>query len=214
VAQHPDNIRDPGRGIRELTASIAEVGVLVPLIVVPVHAVPDHDFGPGVTHVAVDGNRRQAAARAAGLPLPCIVRPDLGTARDTALTMAVTGLARDGLTAQAEAGAVQTMLDLGIDPAAIGRARKQIAAARKAATLPAEVTAAVGEYPLTLAELAALAQWQKDPDATAELLDAIPRGQLDRAVTAATVPSDTGTPNSSPMAWAVRFLDRNWPMNR
>ena len=68
VAPHPDNIRDAGRGIRELTASIAEVGVLVPLIVVPVYAVPDHDFPAGVTHVAVDGNRRQAAARAAELP--------------------------------------------------------------------------------------------------------------------------------------------------
>ena len=48
-----------------MTASVSEVGVLVPLIVVPVDAVPGHDFGPAVTHVAVDGNRRQAAARAA-----------------------------------------------------------------------------------------------------------------------------------------------------
>ena len=40
------------------------------------------------------------------------------------------------------------------------------------------------------------------------------RSAAARAVTAATVPSDTGTPNSSPMAWAVRFLDRNCPMNR
>ena len=182
VGQHPDNLRDAGRGIRELTASIAEVGVLVPLIVVPVQAVPDHDFDLAVTHVAVDGNRRQAAARAAGLPLPCIVRPDLASARDTALTMAVTGLARDALTAREEAGAVQTMLDLGIDAAAIGRAtgrsRKQVTAARKAATLTDEVTAAVGDYPVTLADLAALAEWQHDPEATAALLDAIPLGQL------------------------------------
>ena len=38
IAQHPDNLRDATRGIRELAASIAEVGVLVPLIVVPVAA--------------------------------------------------------------------------------------------------------------------------------------------------------------------------------
>lgn len=162
VAQHPDNLRDARRGIRELTTSVSEVGVLVPLIVVPVQAVPGHDFEPGVTHVAVDGNRRQAAARAAGLPLPCIVRPDLASARDTALTMAVTGLARDALTAREEAGAVQTMLDLGIDAAVIGRAtgrsRKHIAAARKAAALPVEIVAAVGDYPMTLADLAALAE--------------------------------------------------------
>jgi hypothetical protein len=33
-----------------------------------------------------------------------------------------------------------------------------------------------------------------------------------RAVTVATVPDDTGTPNSSASACAVRFLDRNCPM--
>ncbi len=40
VAQHPDNLRDPGRDIDQLAASIADVGVLVPLIVVPVDQVP------------------------------------------------------------------------------------------------------------------------------------------------------------------------------
>jgi hypothetical protein len=30
----------------------------------------------------------------------------------------------------------------------------------------------------------------------------------------ATVPGDSGMPNSSPRACAVRFLDRNWPMYR
>ena len=81
VAQHPDNIRDASRGIKELTASVAEVGVLVPLIVVPVALVPGYDWPDTVTHVAVDGNRRQAAAAAAGLSLPCIVRADLAAAK-------------------------------------------------------------------------------------------------------------------------------------
>lgn len=102
VAQHPDNIRDASHRIKELTASVAEVGVLVPLIVVPVALVPGHDWPQTVTHVAVDGNRRQAAAAAAGLSLPCIVRADLATAKATARTMAVTGLVRDGLTATEE----------------------------------------------------------------------------------------------------------------
>ena len=100
--------------------------------------------------------------------------------------MAVTGLARDGLTAREEAGAVQTMLDLGIDAAVIGRAtgrtRKQITAARKAATLNPEVTAELGDYPLTLADLAALAQWQHDEQATAALLAAIPDGQVEHVL--------------------------------
>lgn len=186
VAQHPDNLRDATRGIRELAASIAEVGVLVPLIVVPVAAVPDHEFDPAVTHVAVDGNRRQAAARQAGLPLPCIVRPDLDSAREHALTMAVTGLARDGLTAREEAHAVQAMLDFGIEPSAIaratGRTRKQVTTARKAARLTDELAATVAGHELTLTDLAALTEWQHDPSAVAELTDAIGRGQLAHAL--------------------------------
>ena len=158
VAQHPDNLRNPHRGIKELTASVAELGVLVPLIVVPVDAVPRHRFDPRVTHVAVDGSRRQAAARAAGLPLPCIVRPDLAAARDTAVTMAATGLARDGLTPREEAAAVQTMLDLGVTQTVIGRAtgrsRKHIATAKKAATLTADIADSAGDYQLTLTDLA------------------------------------------------------------
>lgn len=35
-----------------------------------------------------------------------------------------------------------------------------------------------------------------------------------RVVTAATVPSDTGTPRRSDMACAVRALDKNWPWQR
>lgn len=186
VAQHPDNVRDPGRDLKALTASVAQVGVIVPLIVVPVHAVPQHDFPPGTTHVAVDGNRRQAAARAAGLPLPCIVRADLASARDTAVTQAVTGLMRDGLTVTEEAGAVQTMLDLGLTAAVIGRAtgrsRPQITAARKAAALTGDAADAAAGYHLSLDQLAVLADWQHDPDAVARLLDAAPRGQLPHVV--------------------------------
>lgn len=40
VAQHPANLRDPVRDIDRLAASISGVGVLVPLIVVPVNQVP------------------------------------------------------------------------------------------------------------------------------------------------------------------------------
>ena len=43
VAQHPYNMRDPGRDLKALTASVKQVGILVPLIVVPVAAVPDHE---------------------------------------------------------------------------------------------------------------------------------------------------------------------------
>jgi len=97
VGQHPDNIRDAGRDIPALAASIKEVGVLVPLIVVPAHTAPG-DWPAPITHVAVDGNGRQAAAVQVGVDLPCLIRENLDTAGESVTIMAVTGLARDGLT--------------------------------------------------------------------------------------------------------------------
>ncbi len=186
VAQHPDNIRDASRGIKELTASVAEVGVLVPLIVVPVALVPGHDWPDTVTHVAVDGNRRQAAAAAAGLSLPCIVRADLASAKATARTMAVTGLVRDGLTATEEAHAVATLFDAKMSGAAIGRAigrsTAQVKTARRAAQVTADISAQVADYPLTLDQLAVLADHQDNPASVAALLDAAPRGLMDHVV--------------------------------
>jgi len=186
VAQHPDNIRDASRGIKELTASVAEVGVLVPLIVVPVALVPGHDWPDTVTHVAVDGNRRQAAAAAAGLSLPCIVRADLAAAKATARTMAVTGLVRDGLTATEEARAVATLFDAKMSGAAIGRAigrsTAQVKTARRAAQVTADIAAQAADYPLTLDQLAVLADHQDNPASVAALLDAAPRGRMDHVV--------------------------------
>jgi len=186
VAQHPDNIRDPSRGIKELTASVAEVGVLVPLIVVPVALVPGHDWPDTVTHVAVDGNRRQAAAAAAGLYLPCIVRADLAAAKATTRTMAVTGLVRDGLTATEEAHAVATLFDAKMSGAAIGRAigrsTAQVKTARRAAQVTADIAAQAADYPLTLDQLAVLADHQDNPADVAALLDAAPRGRMDHVV--------------------------------
>ena len=185
VAQHPDNVRDSGRDLKALTASIAEVGVLVPLIVVPVESVPRaHEWSPGATHVAIDGNRRQAAARAAGLPLPCVVRPDLASARDALRTMAVTGLVRDGLTVTEEARAVAALFEAGMSQTAIGRAlgrsREQVKTAKKAAALTFDAAAA--DYPLTLDQMAVLADWEQTPGAVDRLIEAMSRGRLDHVV--------------------------------
>lgn len=174
IAQHPDNIRDATRELDALTKSIAEVGILVPLIVVPVDQVPG-DWPAAITHVAVDGNRRAAAAAKSGTVLPCLVRPDVADAQATARTMAVTGLMRDGLTVIEEARAVQTMLDLGLSQAAIsratGRSREHVRNAKTAAALPAEVADAAASYELTLDQLAALTEFTDDPAATERLLD-------------------------------------------
>ncbi len=158
----------------------------MPLIVLPVALVPSYDWSDTVTHVAVDGNRRQAAAAAAGLSLPCIVRADLATAKATARTMAVTGLVRDGLTATEEAHAVAALFDAKMSGAAIGRAigrsTAQVKTARRAAQVTADITARAADYPLTLDQLAVLADHQDNPADVAALLDAAPRGLMDHVV--------------------------------
>lgn len=183
VAPHPDNLRDASRDIDALATSIAEVGLLVPLIVVPVALVPG-DWPPEITHVAVDGARRLAAAEKAHQPIPCVIRPDLASARETARTMAVTGLARDGLTDTEEAHAVQTMLDLGLTQAAIsratGRPTQRVRAAKKAAALPAAVAQAA--HDLTLDQMAALADFTDDDQATGTLIDAAHSGRWDHTL--------------------------------
>jgi len=182
VAQHPDNIRDPGRDLPALTASVAEVGVLVPLIVVPAAKVPGHDWPAQITHVAVDGNRRQAAA-AAGVLLPCVVRADLATAKATIRAMAVTGLVRDGLTAAEEAHAVAALFDLKYSAAAIsratGRSKTHLAAARTAATLTGQAAQETADYPLTIDQLAVIAAFQDQPRAVAQLIAAAAEGRID-----------------------------------
>ena len=177
VGQHPDNIRDAGRDIPALAASIKEVGVLVPLIVVPAHTV-DGNWSDTITHIAVDGNRRVTAAAQVGADLPCLIRDNPATARETATIMAVTGLARDGLTGAEQAHAVQTMLDLGLSQAAIGRATgmkpKTVKTARAAATLTGD--AADQAQSLTLDQLATLADYQDQESAAALLVGTAKRG--------------------------------------
>ena len=179
VGQHPDNIRDAGRDIPALAASIQEVGVLVPLIVVPAHTI-DGDWPTDVTHIAVDGNRRAAAAAQVGADLPCLVRDNTTTARETATVMAVTGLARDGLTGAEQAHAVQTMLDLGLSQAAIGRATGMkpttVKTAKTAATLTGDAADQANTHDLTLDQLATLADYQTDDTAVALLIGAAQRG--------------------------------------
>ena len=185
LAQHPNNLRDPGRDIAALAASIREVGILVPLIVVPADQV-DGDWPAEITHITIDGNRRLLAAAQAGVDLPCVVRPDLAAARDTALTMATTVLARDGLTTTEQIGAVQTMLDLGITQTAISRAtgtaKKNVAAAKKAATLTDDTAERAGGFDLTLTELAELADWQDDIHTVTALINGARHGQFEHVL--------------------------------
>lgn len=175
VALHPGNIRDSSRDLAALTASIKEVGVLVPLIVAPVADLEvDYpaSFGDRVRYVAIDGNRRLRASADLDVELPCIVA-DPGERRPE-LTMAVTNLVRDGLTTMETVTAVQHMLDLQMPQAVIARATgmkpKQVRTAKKAAELPTQTVAAAADHGLNLEQLAALTEFADDPAATKQLI--------------------------------------------
>lgn len=190
VAQHPDNVRDDidpdSPDMRALIASVAEVGIVVPVLVVPVAKVTGHEFDPAVTHVAVDGNRRQVAAARAGLPLRCEVRDDLADAKATVRTMLVTGTTGQRLTRRQEVTGIQRALDLGLSATkvgkALGRTRKDVQHAATVAGMRPGLIDTAEQYDMTLEQLAALVEFEDDPQATDRLMRAAARGQWDHTI--------------------------------
>src|ERR687897_1611711 len=88
LLDHPNNVRDDLGDLDELTASIRQVGVIEPLVIVPT------DDG----HRILTGHRRKAAAIAAGLAtVPCYQRPDLADDRDQVLAILIENLRRHDL---------------------------------------------------------------------------------------------------------------------
>lgn len=76
---HPDNIRDDLGDLTELATSIATRGLLQPLVVAPA----------GKSFLILDGHRRYAAAKIAGVPaVPCLAVKPGDVARDTAVMLA------------------------------------------------------------------------------------------------------------------------------
>lgn len=114
VAENLSNVRDQLGDLSELTESVRAVGVLQPLVVRPVTAGERADYPEGTRYVAVMGNRRRAAAIAAGRDMvPVVVRDDI-TTDNQRLRMLVENLQREDLTPLEEARAFQSELDKGM----------------------------------------------------------------------------------------------------
>ena len=106
VHGHPRNVRTDLGDLRELVASIREIGILEPLVVAP------DDTTSG--YVAIAGNRRRAAAVIAGLRVvPAIIRTGL-TEQQVYQAMLVENLHRVGLTPIEEAVALKGLRDSGL----------------------------------------------------------------------------------------------------
>ena len=105
LAAHPRNVRRNLGDLTDLTRSIRDRGVEMPLVVLPAD-----DTG---THHIVAGHRRRAAAEAAGrTSVPCLVRPFDDDA-DIVLAMLPENTQRsDGLNVADEARALAAVIDL------------------------------------------------------------------------------------------------------
>lgn len=142
--------------IAELAASVADKGVLQPLLVRPV------DGG----YEIVAGERRYRAAREAGLSsVPVLVKAfDDREALEIAI---VENLQREDLTPIEEARAYERLLGFGLDQQgvadAVGKSRSAVANALRLLKLPAEVVAALDEGRISAGHARAiLAQPEED----------------------------------------------------
>lgn len=129
-----------------LAASIAELGVLQPILV---HAREDG------TYELVAGERRLRASKRAGLTtIPVVLRPDTGDARTLLEEALVENLHRDDLNALEEGGAYQQLIeDFGLtqDEVArrVGKSRAAISNTLRLFLLPPTIQAMIVDGSLT-----------------------------------------------------------------
>jgi ParB family chromosome partitioning protein len=177
LAAHPGNVREDLSLTAEFTASVAAEGVRVPLLIT---TAPDTGWR------VIEGHRRLAAAIAAGLAeVPCDIDP--GRAGDEAGQYLDMALANSdayrvnyrpaeeaaALFAAHEAGATRTRIRK-----ATGRTAAQVKTALAAGSLtPGTRDQAIGaQRDVTLDELALLAEFDGDEQATGQLLLCLQRG--------------------------------------
>jgi len=165
LAAHPANVRSKLGSVKDLVASVKQVGVIEPIIVAP-----DEDGGWRI----IAGHRRSAAAVEAGLgTVPCLVRSDLGaTDSTTRAAMLVENVHRERLTAGDEAMAVQQLALGGMTAAGIAKATgipaKQVKAGLAVAASDVS-TAIATKFDVTLDQAAALAEFGDDDEIVKKL---------------------------------------------
>lgn len=160
LTPHPENVRRDVGDITGLSASVAETGILEPLIVLPAS---DDD-----THTIVAGHRRHAAADAAGLDtVPCIIR-DL-TEPEVVKAMLAENVQRSDITPVDEAYAYQRLIDwdTSIDEIAdtVGRSVRLIRSRLRLLAWPDEVLNLIEDGKVPLGEIEKLDKWASHPDA-------------------------------------------------
>jgi ParB/RepB/Spo0J family partition protein len=172
-----DNVRRNLGSLKELTASIAAVGVIEPLVVTP--------RGDG-TFLVVAGHRRLAAGSAAGLSdFPCVIREmdDI----DRLVTGLVENLSRSDLNVMDEAAGLFRLVEYGLSVSALakrlGRSAKHVSGRLALLELPKAAQGELQAGRISVGEATALLALRHRPDAIDALLaDEYSRGDIERAV--------------------------------
>jgi ParB family chromosome partitioning protein len=172
-----DNLRRRVGDLRDLTASIAAVGVVEPLVVSP--------DGEGHYRI-VAGHRRHAAAQKAGLTeLPCAIRTLSDTERVE--IMLVENLQRSDLSPIEEAAGYFRLVEHGLTQrelaARVGRSPRHVAARLTLLELPRRVQDELHAGRLTVGDGQALLALRDEPEVIERILgDEWSRQDIERAV--------------------------------
>lgn len=159
LVPHVKNAHAELRNIDALAQTVAYLGIIEPLVVLPADEEGNHTI--------VAGHRRHAAATQVGLEkVPCVIVDDPGPA-DQLVTMLVENLHRDDLTVLEEAQTYQQLTLLDWEPERIARATgRDLERVQQSLTLhklPEQVQQAAHSGQVDLVSAAALTEFAHDP---------------------------------------------------
>jgi ParB family chromosome partitioning protein len=166
LVPHENNAHTELRDIDALAQTVANYGIIQPLVVLPAD-----DEG---RHTIVAGHRRHAAATEVGLEtVPCVVVDNPGAA-DQLVTMLIENLHRDGLTLAEEARAYGQLALLDWEPERIaqaaGRDLDRVQQSLALRGLPEQVQEAANAGSVDLVSAAALTEFAHDPKAIERIM--------------------------------------------
>ncbi|RKR88308.1 ParB family chromosome partitioning protein [Micromonospora pisi] len=169
LVDNPRNLRTDIGDLADLKASMAVVGVLCPLVVIPVEGRDD-------VFQLIIGHRRKYAAIDLGMSqVPCWVAADEGAALQIVAQLAENGH-RIGLTPTEEAEAFHQLTLLDWTPEQIAKVRAiptaQVKQTLQLRALPQAARGAADAGALTLEDAAALAEFTEEPAALTRILKA------------------------------------------
>ena len=162
---NPLNLRRRVGDIKALTKSIAELGIVVPLIVTPAE---------DGTYLLAAGERRLTAARAAGLAVaPCVVK-HLTEAEQVEIMLTENDDDRTALSPSERAAGYLRLVSLGCTvrrlAAKVGRSAKHVSTHMALLELPERAQLAVDAGELSMADVAALVKVKDQPELIEEVL--------------------------------------------